>query len=169
MSPHPPSSTNRAPTDAIVVLGCRVRDGKPGAALERRLRAAAQAHERHPRLPIIMSGGRTWSGHQESEVMSAWWRKHHPESESVLREKVSMFTKENAELTAQLCRDLGYRHIILVTCDFHMARAERLFKKEALYVTSCEAVFSRSKFQNLRLQMREWGARLLELKGSRRR
>lgn len=147
--------------DAIVVLGCRVTDGRPGEALRRRLEQGVLAQGDHPHLPVILSGGRKWDGVSESAVMHAWWRASGALSIHLVTEDSSLTTRQNAVEVARLCEKLGYRRIVLVTCDFHMARASRLFRRQGLWVTPAPAHKKRTPVEGLRLKLREWGAEIL--------
>lgn len=160
--PRPPemSARNGLP-DVLVVLGCRVVGGRPSRALSRRLEKAGQFHRERPELPIIMSGGKAWDGFRESEIMRDWWVAEGYGAADLRVELDSLTTRENALRVAELCGRLGYRHIALVTCDFHMKRAGRLFVKERLLVTPLPALAERSRLERLRLAVREWGAEIL--------
>jgi uncharacterized SAM-binding protein YcdF (DUF218 family) len=146
---------------AIVVLGCRVTESRPGVALTRRLERAVLAQKQYPALPVILSGGRKWAGASESEVMHAWWQNSGALSSALITEDSSLTTRQNAAEVARLCEKLGYRHIVLVTCDFHMARAARLFRRQGLEVTCAPAHKRRALTERLRLTLREWGAEIL--------
>lgn len=94
--------------------------------------------------------------------MKQWWLDAQVSSGEVLVEEKSTTTRENAMQIAVLCKQLRYRHVVLVTCDFHMPRARHLFQKFQLRVTPAPAIAERSKFSFLRLMVREWGARAIE-------
>jgi uncharacterized SAM-binding protein YcdF (DUF218 family)/cyclophilin family peptidyl-prolyl cis-trans isomerase len=147
--------------DAMVVLGCRIVDGEPSAALQRRLEQAARVHAKYPDLAVIMSGGKLWEGHAECQVMAHWWRESGRSSEKLFEEPESLTTRQNARQVAKLCQELQYRSVVLVTCDFHMKRAQRLFEKHGLITTPAPAVTKRSAWANFRLMVREEGARIL--------
>lgn len=146
---------------AIVVLGCRVTERRPGAALTRRLERGIAAQRQYPTLPVILSGGRKWDGASESQVMQAWWQDAGALPATLLTEDSSLTTRQNAAEVARLCEKLGYRHIVLVTCDFHMARATRLFRRQGLVVTRAPAQKERALMERVRLSFREWGAEIL--------
>lgn len=105
-----------------------------------------------------MSGGRAWDGAREADVMAAWWRRHQHDDPKLLLERESQTTRQNALRVGQLCREMGYGHVVLVTCDFHMARARRLFESEGLIVSVSPAIKSRSWAERAKLRLREWGA-----------
>jgi uncharacterized SAM-binding protein YcdF (DUF218 family) len=93
--------------------------------------------------------------------MTKWWVESGYQATALREEVDSLTTRENALRVAELCAGLGYRHVALVTCDFHMKRAERLFRKQQLTVTPVPAFTKRSQWQRLRLAVREWGAGIL--------
>jgi len=141
--------------DVIVVLGSRTRNGRPAPALRRRLDAALSLHSRLPSLSCIMSGGAMWDGISECQTMRDYWIAEGGDAALVRTESESTTTSENAFYTARLCNQMGYTRIILVTCDFHMARASRLFHSYGLSVNESPAVFKRSRMHGLRLRIRE--------------
>lgn len=146
---------------AVVVLGCRVQAGVPGPALQRRLLEAAQLYEQNLCLPVVMSGGRKWDEKTESAAMAAWWREHRGTGENLFEENDSLTTRQNAHYVARLSRTHDWNRILLVTCDFHMARASQLFEAEGISVIAQPARHERSRLQRFRLALREWGARKL--------
>lgn len=145
----------------MVVLGCRLILGRPSDALARRLVTAGEFHRERPELPIIMSGGKMWDDFRESEVMTRWWSAEGFRTTELVEEAQSLTTRENAKHVAELCARLGYRHVALVTCDFHMKRARRLFLREQLAVTEVPALSKRGRLERIRLAIRELGAEIL--------
>jgi uncharacterized SAM-binding protein YcdF (DUF218 family) len=59
---------------------------------------------------------------------------------SIVRERCSLTTRDNARLSSELLRRLGVGRVTLVTCDWHMARAAELFRKEGLEVDPLPAM-----------------------------
>ncbi len=146
--------------EVVVVLGCRVREHRPSGALTRRLARAATLSRTRPELPVILSGGRKWDGTSESQAMSVWWSREGTDAPVVLEDD-SLTTLGNARCVARLCAEHGYHCVHLVTCDFHMKRATRLFRKMGLSVISHPAPSPRRPWLRFRLAIREWGARCL--------
>jgi uncharacterized SAM-binding protein YcdF (DUF218 family) len=109
-----------------------------------------------------MSGGKSWDGVKECDAMEQWWSAHGLAGTLVFTEGKSTTTRENAAQVAILCEQLRVRHVVLVTCDFHMSRAQSLFRKFGLEVTEAPALASRSRTASLKLLLREWGARALD-------
>lgn len=89
--------------------------------------------------------------------MERWWSENEGNGILITEEK-SLTTRQNAREVGRLCREMGYRHVVLVTCDFHMPRARRLFESQGLRVTSSPARVERSIWERWRLSFREWGA-----------
>lgn len=120
--------------DALVVLGCRVRrDGRPGAALLRRVTKAWEIAQRLDVPFVLVSGGRRWHGTREADAMhralvSLGWS-----PERILLEAHSLSTMENARFTArQIAASDAIGSIGVVTCDWHMRRALDCFRAAGL-------------------------------------
>lgn len=157
------------PADALVVLGCRVHDdGRPGAALARRVAHAAELFRAGVSARVIMSGGRRWNGTVEADAMLESWLDSGLPREAVYLERGSLTTKGNARCSAELILAEGWKAIALVTCDFHLPRALRHFRATGLTVVGYAARVDRPLTQRLRLEARELGARLLEPFGRNR-
>ncbi len=146
--------------DALVVLGCKVHEGAPSAALERRLVRARQSQCAAPL--VVMSGGKTWAGASEAEVMAAWWQTSESRlagdstpAVELLLENGSLTTRENAFYTARLLRPRTVRRIGLVTCDYHMWRAGWLFRSQGFVVVPLAARVERPWAARTRLALKE--------------
>ena len=140
MSCDAPSSGVKA---AIVVLGCRVRLDTEGRLREgpllRRVTAAATAYfhaqdERHgparARTIVVASGGRRWSDQVEADVMARELARRGVPRGSIVRERLSMSTRENARFVAETLERRGVdarRGVTCVTCEWHLPRALLLF------------------------------------------
>lgn len=151
--------------DALVVLGCRVHAGGPSRALESRL---ALAHELSQASrggsgaqAIVLSGGRSWDGRCEAEVMAEWLLARGIPRERLILERESLTTRQNARKVAEVLVARGWRRIGLVTSDFHMRRATRLFRREGMKVEPFGAHSELGFFTRQRLLLRELGAALL--------
>jgi uncharacterized SAM-binding protein YcdF (DUF218 family) len=151
------------PPDALVVLGCRVRqDGQPCAALERRVALAAELYRSGVSRNVVMSGGRAWHGVVEADAMLASWIARGLPREAVTLERSSLTTRGNAHCCAELLRGQGWREVAVVTCDFHLARAKRHFRATGLDVVGYAAHVERPLSRRVLLFLRELGARLIE-------
>ncbi len=164
MSSPPPASENGP--KVIVVLGCRFTESGPGPALTRRLRRAAElATELGDPLIVLMSGGAGPLGQTEADVMARFWAEGgHPGV--VWTEPHSNNTRENAQRSKELLGRASIDAIYLVTCDSHMPRALREFKRVGLQAQGHAAPSPYGPVRRLRAQMREWiAARLTAFLG----
>jgi len=118
---------------AIVVLGCQplwADDGRLRGALGRRVQAA---YRHFIELPgwLVVSGGRTWSGVVEADAMRDDLLMAGADG---LRERCSLSTRDNAHRSRELLLRLGVGEVTIVTCDWHLPRAEESFRREGLPV-----------------------------------
>jgi hypothetical protein len=121
------------PLEALVVLGCRVEpQGKASGALRRRLQRAAEAYRQGQAPLVVACGGRLWQGHAEAWVMRAHLIDEGVPAEALLVDLCSLNTLENALHAASLLGARGLRRVGVVTCDWHMHRALRLFRRVGL-------------------------------------
>jgi len=118
--------------DVLVVLGCRVHGEQLSHAALRRVERAAQAYREQGAGLIIASGGKTWNSLQECKVFARGLVARGVAPEHVLEETESLTTRGNARGVAALLRGRELRRLGLVTCDWHMRRALRLFERAGL-------------------------------------
>jgi uncharacterized SAM-binding protein YcdF (DUF218 family) len=127
--------------DAIVVLGCALdREGKPSDALARRLLEAYGAWRRGVSGTVLVSGGRRWRGRAEAVAMNERLQALGVPAPALVDELSSLSTAQNALHCERIGRPLGLRTVALVTCDFHMARALRLFRARGFLCTPHPAI-----------------------------
>lgn len=124
------------PADAVVVLGAGVNGEEPSAALWSRIRAAEAYLEKHPGIPVVLSGGRG-AGEDISEA-EAMRRALEAENETLrlLLEERSTNTAQNFAFSKELLEenglDTGTAVIAVVTNDFHCFRARMIAQKQGL-------------------------------------
>jgi uncharacterized SAM-binding protein YcdF (DUF218 family) len=126
--------------DALVVLGCRVDGGALAHAALRRVERAAQAYAEHGSALVIASGGKTWQGFMECDVFAAGLAARGVPEERLARERESLTTRGNARCVVRLLRGRALGRVGVVTCDWHMPRALRLFRRLGLRVEPVPAV-----------------------------
>jgi uncharacterized SAM-binding protein YcdF (DUF218 family) len=147
--------------DALVVLGCRVRAGHPSRTLESRLELALELSQGalgqadSPPAPIVLSGGRLWDGVREADVMAEWLIARGVARQVLVLEGDSLTTGQNARRVASLLSVRGWRRVGLVTSDFHMRRAVRLFRREGVVIVPFGARTEVGFFTEKRLVLRE--------------
>ncbi|MCC6645067.1 MAG: YdcF family protein [Polyangiaceae bacterium] len=142
---------------AIVVLGCRVGSMSPETAAGRRVSVAAAAWR--PGTWIIASGGRRWDGVAEADAMRAALMALGVPGGSIVRELVSLSTRENAARSAALLRALGVGEVQVATCDWHLPRALRELARAGVRASGLPAKAPVVAPVRAWLRaLREWGA-----------
>lgn len=134
---HPAQEMTQA--DAIVLLGGGIRGSAPPRRphpdlLEQadRVIYAAQLWQAGKAPKIIASGGTlSWQGHQQSEAqaMQALLEQLQVPASVVIEEADSQTTRQNAQNTLPLLRQLGAQRVLLVTSAAHMPRALDTFTR----------------------------------------
>lgn len=118
----------------VVVLGARVfPDGTPSRALVERVRVGAALLAEGRGTVLVCSGGGAGPS-PEAEVMATLARAAGVAAERLVLERESRSTFENARACAPLLAALGAREVLLVTCDFHLARATAQFRARGFRV-----------------------------------
>jgi uncharacterized SAM-binding protein YcdF (DUF218 family) len=121
--------------DAVIVLGAGIKDAEPSPALQTRLDAARSYMERHPEIPVVLSGGLGLGETvTEAEVM---WNALATGEESwdsrLLKEPKATSTAENFRYACEILRENGVdpetSTIAFVTNDFHIYRAELIAQR----------------------------------------
>lgn len=107
-----------------VVLGARVyADGTASDALVDRVRVGVELFQQGHASQLVFTGGSPDTRATEAQVMRALAAQ--VPDDAILLERSSLSTRDNARLTAAM---LDAREILLVTCDFHLARATAWFR-----------------------------------------
>ncbi len=121
--------------DYIIVLGAKVNNyggvPTPSSALVDRLRAALSYLQDNPNTVAILSGGQ---GPDEPETEAAcmirWLEEREISSGRLIPEESSTSTRDNI---AHACEIIGEdwrdKHIVIVSSEYHLCRAQYLGKK----------------------------------------
>ena len=126
-----------APEGDVIVLLCGGSGEVPidisaSAALYpatmQRTYAVAKLQKR-TKLPVIVSGGAPFSDTPESVAAARYLAELGIPKTKIITEESSRDTFENAAYTLKICREKGYKRVILVTSAYHMRRAVYLFRK----------------------------------------
>lgn len=120
-------ATTVMPTRALpaVVLGARVfPDGRASDALADRVRTGVALLREGHATRLVLSGGSPDTRPTEAAVMRDLALSFGADAAALQLESASRSTFENAARCAEL---LGEREVLLVTCDFHTARARAHF------------------------------------------
>lgn len=152
------------PLETLVVLGCRIHDGGLSPAAARRVERAARAYHEHGAKLVIVAGGKRWQGVMEADAFAGGLVERGVPREQVLSERESLTTRGNARGVARLLRERGLLQVGLVTCDWHMPRALRLFKTNGLEPVPLPALSPRApRSQRSWRWLRERGSDALDL------
>jgi len=93
------------------------------------LARAAAVYAEHGAECVILSGGTTWGGQREADVMRREIVRLGVPAELLKLESRSRNTHENARFSSQELLALNFEGVAQVTCDFHMARAQTAFRR----------------------------------------
>lgn len=131
MEPPPPPlpADPRGPL-VVCVLGCRA----DSATLARRARAASEAYLARGATLALACGGRAWGGLVEADAIAKILLVGGVPEEAIVRERCSLDTRDNARFAASLLARRGLSRVLLITCTWHLTRAERLFRRAGLDV-----------------------------------
>ena len=129
------------PVDAVIVLGAGVNGETPSAALWSRIRAAEDYLQKHPEVPVVLSGGQG-SGENISEA-EAMRRALESTGAELLLEDRSANTAQNFAFSKALLEEYGLdtetETVAVVTNDFHCFRAHMIAQKQGLNIIDVPA------------------------------
>jgi len=120
--------------DAVVVLGARVHaDGRPSGALEDRTNTACDIHAHTaPRLGhrlLVLSGGRDPQAPiSEPEAMARICRARGLPEDALLLDETGNDTRSTVATVRRLARERGWRSVLVVSHDYHLARIQWAFR-----------------------------------------
>lgn len=114
----------------VCVLGCRA--GSP--ALARRAKAAAEAYLTTGATLALACGGRSWADIVEADELARRMVAEGVPAEAIVRERCSLDTRDNARFAAVMLARRNVSAVVLVTCAWHLPRAERAFRAAGLAV-----------------------------------
>lgn len=114
--------------DYLIVLGCQVRNGKPGKILKLRLDKAAEYAAQNPETTLILSGGQGWDEElSEAQAMKNYLTEAGVPQEQMLLEEQSTNTVENIAFSRRLMEDpLIPPRVGILTSNFHLYRAKKI-------------------------------------------
>lgn len=119
--------------DAIIVLGAQVKpSGEPSLQLQWRIDAAAKAW--HERQSLIVVCGAQGGGEPatEASVMRAELIKQGVDEADILMDDKSFNTRQNIANAVKLLEGRDVKHVLVVTSDYHVARAMAIAKDAGL-------------------------------------
>jgi uncharacterized SAM-binding protein YcdF (DUF218 family) len=131
------------PVDVAVVLGARVRpDGTPSSALASRVERAVELHRAGLAPRLLFSGGVGTHPPSEARAARELAVALGVPAEACLLEEESRSTRENAERSAAVLRQLGARRVRVVSEPYHLLRARQYFRLQGLEVETAPTRWS---------------------------
>lgn len=150
---HAGNFDNGKKADVIVVMGAAQYDGRPSPLLEARLQHAWELWSVEKRAPLIaLTGGkREGDRYTESEAGQMWLLEKGVPQSAIVMETVGESTWQSLEALAPVLRDSQVSSVIMVSSDWHVARAASTLEDFGFSVaTSAATVSTRSS------KFREW-------------
>ena len=128
---HTSKTDTTEEADVIIVLGAGLhRDGRPGWALTRRSRQAAELWHDGIAPFVLCTGGQAefYPRTEASACREILIDQGLPDG-SILMEERSRSTEENAIFSKLILEELGLTRVVLVSDGYHMLRAGWLFRQ----------------------------------------
>lgn len=120
--------------DAVIVLGCQIRDDRPSKMLKHRLDKAYEYLKNDPDCICIVSGGKgSDEKYAEAEIMKKYLTESGIEGSRIITEDKSTTTKENMRFSKAILDDMGITgNVCFVSDGYHLFRAGLIAKDEGL-------------------------------------
>jgi len=119
-----------APSDAVVVLGCRVLPGgRPSPALRARTEHGVRVWRATGARFLVLTGGPVMDPVPEAVVMARIAAAADVPGSAVLLDPDARSTAGNAAGVARIARERGWRRVTLVSDPWHLPRARALFRR----------------------------------------
>ena len=110
--------------DAIIVLGAQVKpSGEPSLQLQWRIDAAAKAWKERESLIVVCGARGANEPATEASVMRDELIKQGVQEDMILMDEKSFNTRQNIANAAKLLEGREVNHVLVVTSDYHLARA----------------------------------------------
>ena len=124
--------------DVLIVLGGSVVGGDLiGASSYWRAVYTVRELRKRPYRRVIISGGNGDDGKPIAELMRDFVRGQSIDTAGILVEGTSTSTRENVRESLALLEEGERRRVVLLTSDFHIWRAVRVFRKAGAEVETC--------------------------------
>lgn len=129
------------PADAILVLGARVHaDGTPSGALGDRTRAAIDLWKRGLAPRLLLSGGRDAGARvSEPEAMRRLALEAGVPEEALVLDESGATSERSIAFAAAAAGERGWRRVLVVSHDYHLARLRLLAGRAGLEVATVPA------------------------------
>lgn len=143
--------------DAIIVLGAMVRpDGALSTVLERRVEVAHEAYQQGRAERVIVCGaqGKNEPSTEARAMAEALIERGVP-AQAILLEEDSFNTAQNLTNARRIMQDEGLDSALVVTNDYHMARALSICGELGMDASGLPAASADTAFVRWRLRVRE--------------
>lgn len=143
--------------DTIIVLGAAQWNGNPSQIFQARLDRARELYKQGYAASIIVTGGKTMENiNSDSSIGKEYLTQRDISANLIFVEEYSRTTLQNLMFAQKIMKARDFRSAILISHDFHMARAERM--AQDLGITAFSApVETQSELSKLRYTIREIG------------
>lgn len=134
-------ANSAAEPQVLLVLGARMRDGKPGRVMKSRLDKTLEILSGNKNAVCVLTGGRLSPDEPaEAEVMRDYLTEHGADAGRLLTEPNSTTTYENMSMSKEILEREGLGSSVgIVTNGFHQLRAQRIAKSSGLTPTPVNA------------------------------
>ena len=128
----------------LVVLGCKVKNGRPSRMLARRISTAYSFLSAHSNVKAVVSGGKgDDEAISEAQCMRDVLAARGISPDRIYMEERSVNTAQNLSFTMQLIRKCGLcENITIVTDGYHQLRASIIAKRNGINSRRISAVTS---------------------------
>ncbi|WP_068777009.1 YdcF family protein [Paenibacillus sp. FJAT-26967] len=123
-------------SDAIIVLGAAVWNGKPSNAMKERLDIALEAYNKGLAPRIITTGGTVTSEPSEASVMKKYLVANGVPASAIRTEEESTSTMENLRNSKHIMKQEKWQSAIIVTHGFHTYRSLLMARSLDMNVTA---------------------------------
>ncbi len=128
------------PSQAIIVLGAQVKpNGTMSEMLRRRVALALDAYRQDPQLIITCGAQGQNEPDAEGAVMKAWLVQNGVPEQQVIAETRSVNTRQNLLFAQEVMQSRGLNGALVITSDYHVARALALCDQLGLPATGMGA------------------------------
>lgn len=119
--------------DSIIVLGAQVKpDGEPSVQLRWRLDRAREVYDASPCYIVVTGGQGKNEPAPEGDVMRQLLIDEGVPQEHVFSDPLSVNTRQNLDNAWEILRELGCEKPVVVTSDYHLARAMQMMEDMGL-------------------------------------
>jgi uncharacterized SAM-binding protein YcdF (DUF218 family) len=126
----PKGNTSRARFDAIIVLGSPAdEDGNPTPEQLARVMEAVHEYDRGVAPRLILTGGRTYYGFVEAQVMARSAEAEGVPASSILMEPEAQDTIQNACYATRIMKTHGWQSAEVISAASHLPRAGLIFSR----------------------------------------